>query len=257
MKNEKTQEKKVKDFVKERYAKMAREEKGERCCCQGASLLEAAQAVGYSFEELKQIPQSAIMGLGCGNPVALASLRKGERVLDLGSGGGIDVFLAANRVGDEGLVVGLDMTEEMIKKARENAKKGGYKNVDFRLGEMENLPVENEAFDVIISNCVINLSPDKPKVFKEAYRVLKPGGRLMISDIATEKVLPDEVRKSFDAWAKCIAGALTKKNYLDAIKKAGFENIKIVSEQVFSEKGLSQQIKGTIISIKVSAFKPK
>jgi len=175
--------------------------------------------------------------------------------VDLGSGGGIDVFLAANRVGEKGWVIGVDMTPEMIRKAKSNARKGGYKNVEFRLGEIENLPVEDEWVDVIISNCVINLSPDKKKVFAEAFRVLKPGGRMVISDIVTDKKLPDEIRKSFSAWAECIGGALTRKEYLNAIKNAGFARIKILDEKVFLEEGMSEKIKGKIISIKVEAKK--
>lgn len=259
MKSKKSHKEKIKEFVKDRYGELAKEgeSKASCSCCGGKSLVEQAQAVGYSVKELKQIPQSAIMGLGCGNPVALASLKEGEKVLDLGSGGGIDVFLAANKVGEGGWVIGVDMTEEMIKKAKENAKKGGYRNVEFRLGEIEKLPLEDNFVDVVISNCVINLSVDKLKVFKEAYRVLKPNGRMMISDIVTEEDLPDEIRKSFPAWAECIAGALKKKDYLSAIKKAGFEKIRIISENTFSEPDLSETIKGKIKSIKVEAYKPK
>ncbi|MFQ6003546.1 MAG: arsenite methyltransferase [Candidatus Zixiibacteriota bacterium] len=254
MLTKKIEEKRIKQFVKGRYGEIAKKERTSYSCC-GTSVLEQAKAVGYSLKELKKIPESAIMGLGCGNPVALAKLRKGQRVLDLGSGGGIDVFLAANKVGEKGKVIGVDMTQEMIRKAEENAKKGGYKNVEFRLGEIENLPLEDESVDVIISNCVINLSPDKRRVFKEAYRVLKPKGKMMISDIVTDKKLPDEIRKSFSAWADCIGGALVKRDYLDAIKQAGFKDIKIVDEKVFLEEGMSEKIKGKIISIKVEAKK--
>lgn len=250
----KIEEKKIKEFVKDRYGKIAKKEKTTCSCC-GTSVLEQAKAIGYSLEELKKIPESAIMGLGCGNPVALARLKKGQTVLDLGSGGGIDVFLAANRVGEKGRVIGVDMTQEMIRKAEENVRRGGYKNVEFRLGEIENLPLEDESVDVVISNCVINLSLDKRRVFKEAYRVLKPRGSMMISDIVTDKKLPDEVRKSFSAWANCIGGALVKRDYLDAIKQAGFKDIKIVDERVFLEEGMSEKIKGKIISIKVEARK--
>lgn len=217
--------------------------------------MDQARAIGYSLNELKRIPESAIMGLGCGNPAGLATLKKGETVLDLGSGGGIDVFLAANKVGEKGWVIGVDITSEMIRKARSNARKGGYKNVEFRLGEIEDLPIEDESVDVIISNCVINLSPDKEKVFAETYRVLKPGGRMVISDIVTDKELPDEIRKSFSAWAECIGGALVRKEYLSAIKKAGFSSIKVLDEKVFLEEGMSEKIKGRIISIKVEAKK--
>ncbi len=248
----KTQEKRLKDFVKNQYGQIAKKGK---TCCNGVTVLQQARAIGYSPEELKRIPKSAIMGLGCGNPVGLASLKKGEKVLDLGSGGGIDVFLAANKVGEEGGVIGVDMTPEMIRKAKTNARKGGYKNVEFRLGEIENLPLQNSSVDVVISNCVINLSPDKRQVFSEAYRVLKPGGRMVVSDIVTDQELPDEIRKSFSAWAECIGGALTRKVYLDAIRKAGFSRIKILDEKVFLEEGISDKIKGRIISIKVEAKK--
>jgi len=254
MLTKKIEEKRIKEFVKARYGEIAKEEKATCSCC-GTSVLEQAKAIGYSVQELKKIPESAIMGLGCGNPVALASLKKGETVLDLGSGGGIDVFLAANKVGEKGKVIGVDMTREMVRKAEENARKGGYKNVEFRLGEIENLPLEDESVDAIISNCVINLSTDKVVVFKEAYRVLKPKGRVMISDIVTEKELPDDIRKSFSAWADCIGGALLKTDYLDAMKQAGFKNIKIIDEKVFLEEGMAEKIRGKIISIKVEAKK--
>ena len=254
MATQKTQEKKLKDFVKNRYGQIAK--KGETCCsCNGVTVLKQAEAIGYSLEELKQIPTSAIMGLGCGNPVGLATLKKGEIILDLGSGGGIDVFLAANKVGEDGWVIGVDITPEMIRKAKSNARKGGYKNVEFRLGEIENLPVENESVDVIISNCVVNLSLDKGEVFAEAFRVLKPGGKMLISDIVTDKELPEEIKKSFSAWAECIGGALTRKEYLSVFKNAGFGRIKILDEKVFLEEGMSEKIKGRIISIKVEAKK--
>lgn len=251
---QKIQKRKLRDFVKNRYGQIAT--KGQTCCsCNGVTVMDQAKAIGYSPNELKRIPESAIMGLGCGNPAGLATLKKGETVLDLGSGGGIDVFLAANKVGEKGWVIGVDITSEMIRKARSNARKGGYKNVEFRLGEIEDLPIEDESVDVIISNCVINLSPDKERVFAEAYRVLKPGGRMVISDIVTDKELPDEIRKSFSAWAECIGGALVRKEYLSAIKKAGFSPIKVLDEKVFLEEGMSEKIRGRIISIKVEAKK--
>lgn len=252
----KVTEKKIKSFVKNRYGQIAK--RGETCCsCNGVTVLEQAQAIGYSPQELKKIPESAVMGLGCGNPVGLATLKKGETVLDLGSGGGIDVFLAANKVGESGWVIGVDMTPEMIKKAKSNARKGGYKNVEFRLAEIENIPVEDESVDVVISNCVINLSPDKHRVFAEAYRTLRPGGRMVVSDIVTDEELPDEIRRSFAAWAECIGGALVRKEYLNTIKKAGFSRIKLLDERVFLEEGMTEKIRGRIISIKVEAKKPR
>jgi ubiquinone/menaquinone biosynthesis C-methylase UbiE len=194
------------------------------------------------------------MGLGCGNPVALASLKEGETVLDLGSGAGMDVFLAAKKVGETGKVIGVDMTKEMVKRARLTARRYGFNNVIFRLGEIENLPVSDDSIDVIISNCVINLAPDKQVVFKEAYRVLKTDGRLMVSDLVTEEELPKEVKKSFEAWAGCIAGALVKGEYLDIIRSAGFNGVKIVSESTY-DIDISEELMGKITSIQVEAHK--
>jgi len=247
-------EDRIKNFVKKRYGKIA--ETNKSCCssCCSSSLIEQAKLIGYSVEDIKNIPEASNMGLGCGNPVALANLKEGEIVLDLGSGGGIDVFFASKKVGPNGKIIGVDMTEKMIKKSRETAKKYGYKNVEFRLGEIENLPIEDNSVDVIISNCVINLSPDKKKVFREAYRVLKSGGRIMISDLVTEGELPEEVKKSFDAWAGCIAGALEKNDYLEKIRKAGFKNVRIVSESSY-DIDVSKELKGKIISVKVEGHK--
>lgn len=191
-------------------------------------------AMGYSGEALKSVPDDANLGLGCGNPTALASLKEGEIVLDLGSGGGLDCFLAAEKVGQPGKVIGVDMTPEMVSLARKNAEKGNHTNVEFRLGEIENLPVADNTVDVIISNCVINLSPDKGRVFQEAYRVLKPGGRLMISDIALLKPLPEFVKESIAAYVGCVAGALLKDDYISAVASAGFENVTVVNEKPFA-----------------------
>ncbi len=213
-----------------------------------------ALKIGYSQEDLRTVPEISNMGLGCGNPVALASLKEGEVVLDLGSGGGIDVFLAAKKVGPKGKVIGVDMTKEMIDGATATASKYGYENVEFRLGENENLPIEDGSVDVVISNCVINLSPDKEKVFKEAYRVLNLDGRIMISDLVTEGELPEEVKKSFDAWAGCVAGALEKDQYLDTMRRAGFKNVRIVSESTYSID-ISRELGGKITSVQVEAFK--
>ncbi len=249
------EEKEVKQFVKKRYGELA---KGEKACCSscgsGPSAADVALRIGYSEEDLQNVPEASMMGLGCGNPVALASLREGEIVLDLGSGGGIDVFLAARKVGAKGRVIGVDMTEEMVQRARATASRGGYENVEFRLGEIENLPVEDNSVDIILSNCVINLAPDKDKVFREAYRVLRPGGRLMISDLVTEGDLPDEIRKSFDAWAGCVAGALEKSQYLDTIRRAGFQKVNIVSETAYTID-VSHELQGKLISVQVEAHK--
>lgn len=245
----------IKEFVKKRYGELAKTGKG---CCQscgsGHTALDKALRIGYSEADLKTVPEASLMGLGCGNPVALASLREGETVVDLGSGGGVDVFLAARKVGSKGKVIGVDMTEEMIQKAKATASEGGYQNVEFRLGEIESLPVENNSVDVILSNCVINLSPDKEKVFREAYRVLRPGGRIMISDLVTEGELPEEIKKSFDAWAGCVAGAIEKKQYLDTIRRAGFQHVNIVSETAHTQD-VSQELKGKLTSIQVEAYK--
>jgi ubiquinone/menaquinone biosynthesis C-methylase UbiE len=195
---------------------------------------EISKGVGYSDQDLASVPEGANLGLGCGNPVALASLSEGEVVLDLGSGAGFDCFLAASRVGKQGRVIGVDMTWEMIEKARENARSGGYDNVEFRIGEIENLPVPDNHVDIIISNCVINLSPDKEQVFREAYRVLKPGGRLMVSDIVLIQDLPAKVQQSVSAYIGCLAGAALKEKYLGAIKHAGFKDVKVIDETSFS-----------------------
>jgi SAM-dependent methyltransferase len=244
----------VKEYVKKRYGEIA--ESVESCCpsCCCTTPIDVALNIGYSKEDIENIPIEASMGLGCGNPVALAGLKEGEIVLDLGSGGGIDAFLAANKVGTKGKVIGVDMTKEMIEKAQATAKKYGYENTDFRLGEIENLPIEDDSVDVIISNCVINLAPDKGKVFKEAHRVLKTGGRLMISDLVTEEKLPQEITNSFEAWAGCIAGALLKRTYLETIEKAGFEKVKIISESTY-DIDLSKELMGKITSVQVEAYK--
>ena len=243
----------VKEFVKQRYSEIAQQEIS--CCCSCDSSSDIAHQIGYTDDDLNSIPEEASMGLGCGNPVALANLQKGETVLDLGSGGGIDVFLAAKEVGPQGKVIGIDMTQTMIDKAQSLVATHGYENVEFRLGEIENLPVENESIDVIISNCVINLAPDKTKVFNEAYRVLKSGGRIMVSDLVTEAELPLEVKKNFDAWACCIGGALEKNQYLTTIQNAGLTNVHIVKEATYDLGVYSQELLGKITSIQVEAHK--
>jgi len=235
----------------------------------------SSREIGYTDRELGSVPEGADLGLGCGNPVALASLKEGETVLDLGSGGGLDSFLAANKVGATGRVIGVDMTPEMIDRARRNASKEKYRNVEFRLGEIENLPVADSSVDAILSNCVINLSLDKGRVFKEAFRVLRPGGRLMVSDIVLLKDLPRAVKDSVAAYVGCIAGALRKETYLNHIRAAGFKDVEIVGESIFpvgqtcddssikeTAKSLGitvekmNEIAKTIASIKVKAIKP-
>jgi arsenite methyltransferase len=251
------EEKKIKEAVKGRYAQIAKQDQESCCpsCARGASSLLQAKGIEYLREDLEHIPGEAIMGLGCGNPTALAELKEGEVVLDLGSGAGVDVFLAANKVGPTGRAIGVDMTKEMVDKAKGIARSHGYHNVEFRLGEMEKLPVENDSVDVIISNCVINLSPDKSKVFQEAYRVLKPKGRLIVSDIVSEGTLPDEIRDDPDAWACCIAGALEQREYLERIKKAGFEDVEVVSSRGFYIENKANQTKEKLLSITVKAYK--
>lgn len=240
----------IKKFVKKTYAKVAT----SGCsCCGDPSLMpsgvELARLVGYSHDELKDVPAEVKeVFAGCGNPVAVSELKTGETVLDIGSGGGLDAFLAAKKVGTTGRVVGIDFTKEMIRKAMRKARELGLKNVEFRLGDAEDMPVEANSIDVVISNCVINLAPDKDKVFKETHRVLKPGGRLVISDIVTEGELPNEIRRDPRYWAECVAGALDIEDYLEKIRKAGFKHVKVLSRTNFTN---------TILSIKVKAQKRK
>jgi len=237
-------EEEINKVVRKGYAKIAQKESSccappSSCCGSVDRAREIGKEIGYTEEELKAVPEGANLGLGCGNPVALASLKEGETVLDLGAGAGFDCFLAANQVGKKGKVIGVDMTSEMLDKARGNARKGNYGNVEFRLGEIENLPVADNFVDVIISNCVINLSPDKKRAFQEAFRVLKPGGRLMVSDIVLVKELPNFVRRSIEAYIGCVAGAMLKEEYLEAIRTAGFQNVRIVEEASFPTEYLA------------------
>ena len=203
------------------------------CCGSGNAVQTIGEMIGYSREQMAAVPEGSNLGLGCGNPVALASLREGETVLDLGSGAGFDCFLAAKAVGDTGRVIVVDMTPEMLAKARENAAKAGYRNVEFRLGEIEHLPVADASVDVILSNCVINLSPEKPQVFVEAYRVLKPGGRLTVSDVVLLKPLPQRLAGSAAAYLGCVAGASLKADYLNMLYKAGFTDVRVAGESPF------------------------
>lgn len=230
--------------VRERYARTARGgtagcgcggvESASSCCGAPASASPSEQ-VGYSREDLASIPVESDMGLGCGNPTAIGELRPGETVVDLGSGGGIDCFLAARKVGLQGKVIGIDMTPEMIDRARAAAAKGSYTNTEFRLGEIENLPLADGVADVVISNCVINLSPDKRRVFREAFRVLKPGGRMMISDIVLRGELPEQARQSIELWAGCVAGAMLEADFVRAIREAGFTDVMVLSERKAGE----------------------
>ena len=219
----------IREKVRERYAGIATSEKSgcgcstPSCCATKPPSAKAQSAkLGYSKKELEAVPDGANMGLGCGNPQAIAMLKKGEVVLDLGAGGGFDCFLAARQVGPRGRVIGVDMTAEMVAKARENARKAGLRNVEFRLGEIEHLPVADASVDVILSNCVINLSPDKDQVYREAYRVLKPGGRLAISDVVAIKPIPKAVQNDFEKHSGCIAGALPVRKLERILQTAGF-----------------------------------
>ncbi len=229
----------IRKNVRERYAGLARSKQSccgpePSCCGSGKTSKTIARAIGYKEEDLTSVPDGANLGLGCGNPVALASLRPGEIVLDLGSGAGFDCFLAARRVGKTGHVIGVDMTPEMLATARENARKGGCPNVEFRLGEIEHLPVADTSVDVILSNCVINLSPDKLQVFREAFRVLKPSGRLMISDTVLVPPLPEFLQQSVAAYVGCVSGAMQKEEYIRAVEAAGFRKVAIEKETPFS-----------------------
>ena len=227
----------IRRHIRDRYAGIAQSSGSCGCsssCCQPDALLnpDASTQIGYSKEELAAVPEGANMGLGCGNPQAIAALKPGETVVDLGCGGGFDCFLAARRVGPKGRAIGVDMTPEMIHKARANAANGKVKNVDFRLGEIEHLPIADGIADVILSNCVINLSPDKPQVFAEAARVLKAGGRLAISDVVAIAPIPARVKNKLQAHSGCIAGSATVPETERMLKNAGFSKIRIaVKEQ--------------------------
>ena len=270
----------IKKAVQSAYGKIAKEggpccKSAKSCCGGGVPIDGISRKVGYSDKELTNVPEGANLGLGCGNPLALASLKPGETVLDLGSGAGFDCFIAADQVGRTGKVIGVDMTPEMVARARENALKGNYGNTEFRLGEIEDLPVLDSHVDIVISNCVINLSLDKLRVFKEAFRVLKPGGRLMVSDIVLLREIPDVIKSSIDAYIGCLAGAVSKDQYLAQIEEAGFVDVEInaedalpieivnldpIAEALAGKIDLSAQemrrLADSVVSIKVSAVKP-
>jgi ubiquinone/menaquinone biosynthesis C-methylase UbiE len=272
-------EKEIKRAVREGYARIAKQATSyyaSRSCGGCADISEEiCKKLGYSEEEIQAAPPESNLGLGCGNPVALASLNEGEIVLDMGAGAGFDCFLASARVGSSGKIIGVDITSEMVDKARANARKGGYSNIDFRQGDLENMPVADNYVDVVISNCVINLVPNKKMVFKEAFRVLKPGGRLAVSDVVLQKELPEFVKRSTEAYIGCLAGAIMKEEYLEIIKKVGFQEVKVVAESSFPIESLicekagssiidmpkisaeqQRDVSDSILSIKVSAVKP-
>lgn len=263
----------IRKRVREEYGKVARHEESSCCqsstccggssCCGGSAPQEAPQKgerLGYTAEELESAPQGANMSLGCGNPSAIGALKPGETVLDLGSGGGLDCFLAARQVGDSGRVVGVDMTPEMVARARANAAQGGYTNVEFRLGEIEHIPAADGSMDVIISNCVINLSPDKQAVFDEAYRVLKRGGRLAISDMVATAPLPVAMADDMSLWADCLAGAALVDDLEDMLQKAGFRDLciqpKEESRELVREWVPGRGLEDYILSATIEARKP-
>jgi arsenite methyltransferase len=228
---------KLKGFIKERYGKIARG--GQTFCCPtcGPTTADQCLAVGYSEADLRLVPEAAILGVGCGNPTALADLKPGETVVDLGSGAGIDVFLASHRVGEQGRVIGVDMTEDMVTKGSQLAREHGFGNVEFRLGEIEHLPLSSGSVDVVISNCVINLTADKLASYQEIYRVLRPGGR------------------SFAAWADCLAGAMEREAYLEVMRSAGFGEVRVVAESGYEAPEMDPRLRGKIVSVKVRAVK--
>ncbi len=273
-------EKEIKRAVKEGYARIAKQATSYYSSQEGSgyfdNLEDICKRIGYSEEDISAAPPESNLGLGCGNPVALAAIKEGERVLDMGSGAGFDCFLASSLVGPSGQVIGVDITSEMVDKARANAKKGGYENIDFRQGDLENMPVADSYVDVVISNCVINLVPNKRLVFKEAFRVLRPGGRLAISDVVLTRELPDFVKNSTKAYIGCLAGAIMKQEYLQIIGNVGFSDISVAAESSFPVQSLlcesrgssaiempqfspeqQKEIAESVLSIKVNARKPK
>lgn len=224
----------LRELVSEAYAKIAeRASRNPRGAAPAASA--AARRIGYAAEQLGALPEGANLGVGCGNPTAIDALRPGEVVVDLGCGAGMDSFLAARAVGPQGRVIGIDMTDAMLEKARANARATGYTNIEFRKGYIEALPLEDESVDVIISNCVINLSPEKRKVYAEAHRVLRPGGRVMVSDVVLERVLPEAVLQSIDAYMGCVGGASLREPYLQTIREAGFREVRVDREACFGD----------------------
>lgn len=261
---------KIRQQVRDSYSQVAEaSNSGDSCgssqgCC-GVSDDDSINTLvstrlGYSEDELDAVPSGADMGLGCGNPRAIASIRAGETVLDLGSGGGFDCFLAASETGNSGKVIGVDMTPAMISKARNNAERGQYEHVEFRLGEIENLPVANDQVDVIISNCVINLSPDKARVFSEAFRVLKPGGRLAISDVVASVELPDEIRDDLQLYSGCMAGASMIDDLQSILELSGFDNIAIApkdeSKDFIKDWAPGRSVEDYVVSATIEAVKP-
>ena len=258
----------IRSVVRSKYGEIAKGSAGCGCgpsCCgggEGEAGRKIAEYVGYSSEELAEIPAGANLGLGCGNPLAHAAVKPGDVVLDMGSGAGMDAFLAAHEVGPTGRVIGVDMTAEMVERARENAVKVGATNVEFRQGEIEHLPVADASVDVIISNCVINLSPTKEAVFAEAFRVLKPGGRMVVSDLVLTAPIPDDVRHSVEAYVGCVAGAAMKDEYLWMMGAAGFREIEVVEQRSYGDASVFggyewlREATKAVVSAKIRAVKP-
>ncbi|HOJ14364.1 MAG TPA: arsenite methyltransferase [Deltaproteobacteria bacterium] len=258
----------IRKAVRENYGEVARAA-GTGCCstpscCGGArvvSMEDMASGLGYSRDDISAAPEGSFMGLGCGNPIEAAAIQPGETVLDLGSGGGFDCFLAARITGDAGLVIGVDMTPEMVARSRENARKAGVRNVEFRLGELENLPVADGVVDVIVSNCVINLSPDKERVFRETFRVLKPGGRIAISDIVSTAALPEEVRRDLAMHVACIAGATPVGELESMLAGAGFVDVRVTvkeeSRTFIKEWVPGSRVEECVVSAIIQAVKPR
>jgi arsenite methyltransferase len=250
--------------VREKYGAVAQGQANSAgCCCGPADAETVTASLGYTAEQLAALPAGANLGLGCGNPLAFAALAPGETVLDLGSGGGIDCFLAAREVGPAGRAIGVDMTPAMIERARANAAKAGLPNVEFRLGEIEHLPVADASVDVIVSNCVVNLSPDKPQVFREALRVLKPGGRLVVSDLVLLAPLDDTLRQSVALYVGCVAGASLREDYLRLMREAGFRDVEVLAEsrytvgsEVLPADSPERRAFDIVSSVKVRAVRP-
>jgi len=248
----------IKDEIKKKYSKIVVSGNTDCCCMPGEcdsgdSLIDVTKLIGYNQKELESIPQEAILGVGCGAPINHTQLKEGETVVDLGSGAGIDIFLAAQKVLDSGKAIGIDMTDEMLQKARDNAKKGNYQNVEFKKGDIEeNIPLNDNSVDAVISNCVINLTTNKTNAFKEVFRILKNNGRMVISDLITDQELSvDQVNS--EKWCECIDGALTKENYLSCIRSAGFEKINILEERAYMD---GEKINGRkITSLVIKAIK--
>ena len=256
----------VRNVVREKYGAIAEGKKvGAGGCCGsecGCGSDDVLSEIGYSSEQAAAIPEGADLGLGCGNPLDHAAVKPGETVLDLGSGAGIDCFLAARETGPTGRVIGVDMTPAMVEKARGNLAKSEFKNIEFRLGEIEQLPVSDATVDVIISNCVVNLSPDKPQVFREALRVLKPGGRLLVSDLVLTRPLSKEMQQNVDLYIGCVAGASLKDEYLELMRAAGFHDVEIVNESDYTigaaelpEGSAERDAFNSVVSVKVRARK--